>query len=311
MRRAVAIVAAVLLMEPAYAWNNTGHKVIAAIAYSRLNTKARKQVRAILQSHPDFALLIQDAESKAAQNRSAFLKAATWPDIIRNDRRFVSTPSMDANCMPGQPVGAAPSPVLPGFPDMQVHQDWHFINGPFSPDGTPVRRACEPNALTAIEHLRSILSDPATTVEQKAFALPWLMHVIGDVHQPLHAVSRFTHDFPGGDRGGNQVQIGETNLHSYWDQLLGRSDDDKSVLLLAKKIKDGTRRAAKGTPETWIEESFILAKDGLVYRYQGAGTKAAPAVASPAYRNMAVAIARVRVAEAGYRLADVLNQAFK
>src|SRR5881296_3082581 len=71
----------------AYAWNGTGHKAIALIAYERLTPAARQRADQILAKHPDYPKWIADV-SGADRGRAAFLAAATWPDAIRSDPRF-------------------------------------------------------------------------------------------------------------------------------------------------------------------------------------------------------------------------------
>src|SRR5947209_17575134 len=71
----------------AYAWNGTGHKTIALIAYERLTPAARQRVDQILAKHPDYPNWIVGVPA-ADRGRAAFLAAATWPDAIRSDPRF-------------------------------------------------------------------------------------------------------------------------------------------------------------------------------------------------------------------------------
>ena len=78
------------------------------------------------------------------------------------------------------------------------------------------------------DHVRQF-QDPGTPVEDKALHLSWILHQLGDIHQPLHAVARFSRVLPEGDRGGNGVHLPNprrqrdwsNNLHAYWDDLLG------------------------------------------------------------------------------------------
>ena len=92
----------------------------------------------------------------------------------------------------------------------QNRPSWHYINLPFKPDGQPADvqiREPEPvNILTAMAENESVVkneNDP----ERKAIALAWLSHLVGDIHQPLHAAQIFTVDYPNGDRGGNEICV--------------------------------------------------------------------------------------------------------
>lgn len=228
---------------PLQAWNRTGHKAIALIAYSKMNPVARRRVDALLRAHPDYARFVEGVPGTPQdQARSAFLAASIWPDNIRNDPRF-----FDDN--------AQPTPPLAGFPDMGRHQMWHYIDIPFSNDGTPVPDSPpSPNAVTQISEFRKTIADARIPASIRAYQLSWLLHLIGDVHQPLHCATRFqaeqrdkeTNRFVP-DQGGNLVLLenGRT-LHAYWDGLLGDSDDEKSVAALAKDLMKSHREMLRG-----------------------------------------------------------------
>ena len=156
--------------------------MVAAIAYDRLTPQARAQVDALLQKHPDFAAL--------SRRREAFLAASVWPDRIKSDRRFYDDTRPDAQ----------PTPLLAGFPSMARQTNWHYIDIPFSPDGTPLKPRKSPNALDQLQRILKILG-PADA--EASYDLPWLIHLTGDVHQPLHCTSRFLKSQPDGDQGGN------------------------------------------------------------------------------------------------------------
>jgi len=297
------------LIGPASAWNGTGHRAVAFIAYSNLTAKARERVNKMLEMHPDIDLLVEDASDDPVERaRHIFVTAATWPDKIKSDDRFFED-------------GSAPDDVdvLAGFPDMDRHRNWHFIDNAFSPDGvnltsfTPV----PPTALSQINAFRKQIGNSRTDAAVQVFQLPWLLHLIGDVHQPLHCTTRVlktqidrrTH-LPTGDRGGNKVVVrGSGNLHSFWDDCLGRSETDEFVAKLATFIMDSNPKPATLDLDTqqWIDESFKIGK-AVVYDFGPGGTKDAPAVLSDAYKLNAKKIARDRVAQAGYRLAAVLNE---
>ena len=105
-------------------------------------------------------------------------------------------------------------------------------------DGTPLQPPKPINALSKIVEFRAALGDPSVAANIQAYDLAWLLHLVGDIHQPLHAVARFTTQHPAGDRGGNDFKIQGTpdNLHSLWDDLLGSGENTQSVLTLADGI---------------------------------------------------------------------------
>lgn len=276
---------------PLQAWNATGHRVIAAIAYDRLNPKAKARVDELLKQLPDFANM---------PPREAFLAAAVWPDSIRNDPRFYDDIAENPK----------PTPLLPGFPTMARHTNWHYIDIPFSPDGTPLEPTKVPNALT---ELKRILRARQMT----AYDLPWLEHLTGDVHQPLHCVSRFTRSEPHGDQGGNLVFITPgRNLHSLWDGLAGTDSSTAHVDSFAAEITsewvasnsaNGSRARLSVDPSRWVEEGSELAKAEVYTFGPATGSQGHPIPLPEGYEAHARRIARVQLAKAGIRLAGVLN----
>ena len=96
-----------------------------------------------------------------------------------------------------------------GYGDTRRHQYWHFVDLPFSSDGTTIDPIPVPDALTEIMLLTTALhSDEGDDL--KSYDMDWIEHLVGDVHQPLHDVNRFTSIHPHGDQGGNLVLICET-----------------------------------------------------------------------------------------------------
>src|SRR6185437_15260252 len=99
------------------------------------------------------------------------------------------------------------------------------IDLPFSTDHTPLVQPATPNVQTQIALFVKTLASASASNELKSYDLVWLLHLVGDVHQPLHTTSRFTHSQPQGDEGGNLVSLCEKpcrqELHAYWDNLPG------------------------------------------------------------------------------------------
>ena len=121
-----AWIAILYLASPAAAWDGTGHRIIAAIAYERLTPNTRARVDALIRAHPDYAAFTNGAPADAAARaRAAFIAAAVWADNIKGDRRFYDDTKSDAQ----------PTPTLPGYPDMKRHTNWHYYDKPYTPDG--------------------------------------------------------------------------------------------------------------------------------------------------------------------------------
>lgn len=288
--------AVLTLVVPAQAWNATGHRVVAAIAYDRLTPAARAQVDALLHKHPDL---------KNLAPRDAFLAAAVWPDVIKGDTRFYDDTRANAQ----------PTPLLPGFPSMARHTNWHYIDIPFSPDGTPLEQPKSPNALEQLERLLKALGPKDA---EATYDIPWLIHIEGDVHQPLHCSSRFVKSEPHGDQGGNLVYVTPgRNLHALWDDIAGSDTSPAYVNNLAEGIAaefvqhNGAHPRLSKNPKKWIEEGFELAKSEVYTFGPETGSREHPIALPSTYESNARNVARVRLAVAGFRLAAALNRRFK
>ncbi len=289
------------LAAPVPAWNFSGHWIAAAIAYQRLTPSVRARVDDLIRKHPDYEKMIfadapSDPENRA---RAAFIRAASWPDEIRNDDRFYDDTRKDA----------VPTPTLPGFPGMQRHTNWHYADFPFSPDGTPLIQDPPPNALTEIRRMLEEIG-PLSDSALSAYDLPWIEHLVADVHNPLHATSRFTKSLPEGDRGGNLVFVPGKNLHGLWDDAASPRDITyQGVLKYAHDLM--ARQAPPVTsslnPRTWLEESFKLAQSDVYTFGDENGTKEKPVKLPPGYLENAQKIARQRLTLSAYRLGSVLN----
>jgi hypothetical protein len=249
-----------------------------------------------------------------AQERDevAFMRAATWPDAIKYAGDYHADGPADGERPPPGPQATQSI----GYADKSMHKYWHFINEPFSPDGAPLHGPEVPNAQTQIAAFRAKLTDPNTPDDIKSYDLVWLLHLVGDVHQPLHAASRFTHSQPDGDAGGNRVKIecGEgcdaTDLHTFWDIVLGTSENPKAAIEAAKALPAPDARLASIADErVWTKESFELAKADAYAPPIGVG--GGPFALSDSYKSKALEIAKQRVALAGARLANLLNAALK
>jgi hypothetical protein len=300
-----AWIATIFSSLPAYGWNATGHRVIAAIAYQRLTPKARARVDELLRAHPDYATLLADGaptDANDAKGRAlaAFLDASVWPDVIRGDRRFYDETRANAQ----------PTPQIAGFPNMQSHPAWHYFDTPFSPDGTPTEDQKPPHALSELPRL---LQELKSRDPKSSYDLPWLIHIESDVHQPLHAVSRFTKDLPHGDAGGNRVFVNPGgNLHSLWDGALGRDTKLEVILALATEVTTQfPQKHLSKEPRRWIAESFALCKTDVYTFGDGNGTRDQPIALPHGYEYNMHVTARRRIAMAGYRLAAILNERLK
>ena len=289
-RTSVAIgVICFILITPtlSLSWGAGGHMMTAQIAFDRLNPRAKAQARTLLAIPIDPA-----AVTRRSRN---FINASHWADDLRP------------------------------FPEFDSFKALHFIDKPFSDDGTPLPTVPPPNIVTALEDNVNILKT-STDDNARAQALRFIIHFVGDIHQPLHCATRVSNALPDGDRGGNSVNLKirqpngtmkTTNLHSYWDGGIAtfpKTGPNFSPPPLSQ-IPRAAANAMRGNPATdpalnlnnptdfagWAGESHQLAKD---VAYQGIANNGTP---STAYNRAATRVVRKRVAWGGYRLAALLN----
>jgi hypothetical protein len=299
-------------------WDAIGHRAMAAIAYDRLRPATRARVDAILRAHPDIAMLGAELNiNTAAGIREVFLRASVWPDRIRGDARFYreNDPS------------ATPTPILPGFPTMARREGWHYLTRSFSTDGTPTIPLTAPNVATMMPSLADALADPGVPASTKAYNLGWIIHVVGDLHQPLHGTSRSTAASPDGDAGGNRMWVrlrgsgrDSINLHAVWDGWVGRVSRDMPIDDVARGVAAALPMRAStagddlvipagaalaATVLQWADESATLAR--YVAYDVPARQPGGPPMLTEEYVKRGEAIARQRLALAAYRLAALLE----
>jgi hypothetical protein len=315
IRRIATLALSLLSMPPAHAWNGVGHRAVAGAAYDRLTSRARERVDQMLRAFPDYDLLVREAQAPSDPRRRAravFMTAAYWPDIIKGDARFYDESRRDA----------VPAPVVAGFPDMKRRQNWHYINIPFSTDGTPLRPAPVPNVLTQLNLILDRIGRPPLegkrldAEEDAVYLLPWLLHLAGDIHQPLHCATRFRrgqndpNGRPWSDLGGNTVEIlGRRNLHSLWDDSLGITFTPTYVdALVSTLLKRAPKQPGSLDPEVWVNEGLEIAKRDVYSFGNEGGTKDNPLRLDETYMVRMREVAISRAAIGGIRLAAVLNE---
>lgn len=201
-------------------------------------------------------------------------EAATWPDDMRSD--------------PSQFWQKTASP-------------WHYV----TLDGSHYDHAPpEGDALTALAKFSAVLKDPNSSLADRQLALRFVVHLVGDLHQPLH-VGKCC------DRGGNDVKVSwfgkPTNLHSVWDNEL-IANEDLSFTELAAKLErhigpQDVIRWWDANPLDWVNESANV-RDSL---YPAAGPNGDPASLSYDYAFRFTPLMEQRLEQAGVRLAAYLN----
>ena len=302
----------------AWAWNATGHEVVARIAWNTMTPAVRQRVMALLEAAPSDACLVDllpaDGRPIAARRREFFLRASTWADIVRpgeNDTR--------------------PCTRFNRAEWHHINYFWQGVSGVTGIDRPTDRSDLTPptsNVVSQLPLLRALAAcatpQCGSTAAERAIALAWILHLVGDMHQPLHTNARITSqpNEQKGDQGGNLfvLQTGPPvlRLHGYWDSIVDRSvprRDDESqpayVDRVAVRLTRKHPRAAAlarlrpGDFDAWAREGFERAKTSVYPATLKRGE-----LPSEDYRVEAFRITEQTIALAGYRLGDLLNRMF-
>src|SRR5215472_6617776 len=240
---AASVVFALGLPLSARAWGCKGHQVVALLAEKHLNPHALAMVKQILGASPIDPNLSRFCKEGGADPMA---DASTWPDDVRTLR-----------------------PETP---------PWHYIDIPLGGTRREVEQFCDPKehcVTWAISDELATLRSPDADPQKKADALRFLIHFVGDLHQPLHAVTN-------NDLGGNcvpvaffdeqpqlrnpQLEIYAPNLHAVWDtNILEKATAGKTAEQLASELDESfrkkIRRWQKGFADvdSWVWESHRLA----------------------------------------------------
>ncbi len=188
---------------------------------------------------------------------------------------------------------------------------WHYINIPLMDSVLDLGRECAHGdcVVAKTEEFTTILNDPGADRDAKAQALKFVIHLVGDLHQPLH-------DEDNGDKGGNSRRVifgGRLdNLHWVWDAgLLQHMTRDPAALaaLLKARITARDQQAwEKGSIEDWVMEGHQLAQ---AVAYGDLPTNENPASITAQYERQADAVIKLQLERAGVRLAYLLDANLK
>ena len=268
-----------MLPAPALAWWDYGHATVARIAWSEVRPETRDRIRALLSR----SALLETPTCPA----STVAEASYWPDCIKRlGDRFSYASS------------------------------WHYQNvdicRPFD-QAAPCR---DGHCVSAqIERQARLLADESLPTRERLMALAFLIHLVGDLHQPLHAGDR-------GDLGGNRLRVsygviaGRTNLHLAWDGYLAERAISTPAAEAAGLLSDldPAEKAAmrEGNVEDWARQSWAASRDFAYASVLGDPCGAVPAerpVITEAATRRLIPIVRRQVLQGGLRLAEMLDQA--
>lgn len=270
------------------AWKCTGHMLVALIAELTLISQDPK---AYSEASIITSYLNSDQSSLLSQT---FIESACWPDDLKRQ-------------------------------NITDYNNLHYFDQPFFPLDKFDVSLPSTNLLTAWNSSKLFLQKNSFDLfpNESSFNLRFLLHLTGDVHQPMHCVSLFSELFPEGDLGGTLFEVeynGNTQLHLFWDTGAGMwpndfdrplSGDDRRKLLdigldIMKEwpynyVKE---LIGKDHVDNWCDESYKIAVDLAYY-----GLELHDKL-SPKYLEAAQKVVRKRIAYAGYRLALVISEMY-
>jgi hypothetical protein len=325
---AAVLSALVTFVPKAYAWDHPGHMTTAAIAFAEIE-RARpdliEKIGLLFLKHPDPApFWVAAAEAKGKERaRRMFLECARWPDdskFTNNDRLTWHTARFAVVTKDAPPEALAAVAARHGKPAGQ--------------------------ALEALALSYGMLSNPESSPTERAWALCWLMHVMGDIHQPLHVSDLFSKDFPTGNAAGSMgyvidpVTKSPITLHILWDSNDLRVPTveavDQATQTFMKKYPRSALPELKAHPtsdpkrfEEWAKESNQIAVDwafdvkmvpdpnkdktpeqlvaGMInFILNGVSPVKEAPALPPGYWDKLKSTAERRITLAGYRIADLL-----
>lgn len=269
---------ALLLPAPAFAWWEYGHETVARIAYLSAGPEARREIDRLLRQG---SLLETPTCSVRTIERAAY-----WPDCIKT-------------------LGERFSYASP----------WHYQNidicRPFDP-----RAACpDGNCVTAqIERQLRLLADRRVPARERLMALAFLVHFMGDLHQPMHAGD---HEDLGGNRVRVRYGIIPTNLHAAWDGYLadrGISQPAGGAAGILAELSAADKAAMReGGIIDWARQSWEASREfaygSIIADPCGPAPAERPVIGEETTRRL-IPVVRRQVARGGLRLARLLDEAF-
>jgi hypothetical protein len=253
-----SLIITLLFSHTVFAWSSVGHRLTAAVALYFVEENTAERLITLLEQHPRFeqdflnAMPASIASSDNGSKQQWLLgQAAYWPDIARGlpdtERAKYNRGSWHyeqgewirgaAQLQGNHYIGIEPFPSIEGHAGDSIRSE----------DAVG-------NLVTAIDYNTWVVANTILPLEQRAVALCWVLHLIGDIHQPLHTGSLYSADtFERGDLGGNRIPTGELNLHARWDQALEKAGIAGNLPLALEQVSGFNQPKIKGVESDWTQ----------------------------------------------------------
>lgn len=276
----VVVLSALLAPPPVWGWGEEGHRIVARIAEAHLGRKARDGIRDLIGARS-----ISDP------------RIAVWADEIKRSAFYKRR-----------------------YPN---NQKWHYIDLDVGTDlaRLDLEKACAQGDCVwkKVPQFVAVIQDPKASDTDRREALFFVVHLVGDAHQPLHCAER------NNDHGGNMVRVKlshdegghapVTNLHRVWDTdlvheaMAGLSWDDFADRLDNRITPEQRKEWSGGDLKGWIVDAHKLARDKAYAGVPIAG-QGMVFTLPQRYLNDNAEVVKGQLQRAGVRLAKVLNEAF-
>ncbi len=261
-----------LAFSPVFAWTAYGHFLVAQIAYDNLDPKTRD-------------LIEKDNRALNQQGQQGIVQQSAWLDTLR---------------------------AKTWRHHIKVLSQLHYIDLPYSPDHALPLSVKKMNVVLAIQLAQTMLENTETSAIDRAFAVRMLWHIVADIHQPMHCISRLSPQHPKGDFGGTRYALGVNSygktLHAYWDVGGGllsgyKQNEVKQVAKILEKRWPCENQAYFINPKAWAKESYDLAVKVAYQIPEGE-------IPNMVYQEKVAEISAERIALAGCRLAAISKQVY-
>jgi len=278
-----------VLPAPCLAWGDEGHEIVGQIATHYLLPAVRQRV---------FALLAADPDKLTAHD---FVSETTWADRFRDSDRHSTKIHYDQT-------------HLWHFVDIELadaNLDAACFSHPPLPSGTVASLGpAQDCVVDKIDEFAAELRSPQTTPAERLVALKFVMHFVGDLHQPLHASD--SRDAGGNAKKVKAAGLGSGSLHGFWDtqfvRRLGTDPIAAGDALAAVITPTQVAQWSQGSSADWARESFGIARTSVYGALPKPGTNGVYAL-SGTYVAASKPIVSTQLSRAGVRLATVLNAA--
>jgi hypothetical protein len=286
-------------VSPAFAWGDNGHIAVALVAKTLLTPVALQKANAIL-AHDTSGFKLRTGEAVAA----SFENQATWADYYKYSKGKDGEPYHHTGKWHFADIDIVSHDIAAACPGLDTP----------NPDNLPAFDGPDDDCvIEKINQFTPELRGDAAAPET-LLALQMILHLVGDLHQPLHAAD----DLDGGGNGKKITLPGSTAkivLHTYWDndavQAIGSTPQAVASAVLKSITPTKRARWQTGNAKDWAKEVHHIAVTSAYSRLTGFAPHSGKQtfVGGSEYASNAKAVAMQQIGRAGVRLAKLLNDA--